>query len=393
MSNRLGRQWVWGLLTGWLLTGAPLLLDAAETAGFTSRKPQWWETERPVLEEEPGTNLYWQDPHLASWETCRLWPPATNGCPPTWYARAEMLALYRADADTYDFATLGPGGPVALSTSDWRSEFSAGVRAVIGRTLGSWYRIEASYFGSHSWDDLAAVRNLDPNDQGGVGNLYSPFSHFGDPAGLLGYDYNEFASIRFSSRLNNGELNLRRRALMRPGRYEASFLIGARYLQIDETFEYTTQSSTPGPGLMTQQLALGTDNSLIGVQVGLLSQFLMQPKCWIDFEMKGGIYANEAGLDRTYSVSVAGRQPLQVRGVDERDRTSFVGDLSLQFNYQFAPSWTFFAGYNALWVTGVATGPRNFLADAMTLELGPTIVDHGGELVYHGPHIGLVFTH
>jgi hypothetical protein len=388
MTNRLAHRWVWGLLGAGLLAGSFLSLDAAETAGYTSRKPQWWETERPALEEEPGTNLYWQDPHLASWETCRLWPPATNGCPPAWYARAEMLALFRDDPDNLAFATLGPGGPVALSTSDWRSDFSAGVRVVVGKTLGSWYRIEASYFGSHAWDDLAAVRNLDPNDQGGFGNLYSPFSGFGDPDGLPGYDYNEFASIRFSSRLNNGELNLRRRALMRPGSYEASFLLGARYLQIDESFAYETQSATPGPGITTNQLALEADNRLIGVQVGLLSQFLMQPKCWIDFEMKGGIFANEATLDRTY-----GGPAGQFTGEDERDRTSFVGDLSLQFNYQFAPSWTFYAGYNALWVTGVATGARNFLADPVTLELGPTIVDHAGELVYHGPNIGLVFTH
>ena len=60
-----------------------------------------------------------------------------------------------------------------------------------------------------------------------------------------GFDYNNFASIRFSSELNNGELNLRRRVLMRPGCYEASFLVGGRYLQIGEEFGYLTQSSTP----------------------------------------------------------------------------------------------------------------------------------------------------
>ena len=38
---------------------------------------------------------------------------------------------------------------------------------------------------------------------------------------------------------------------------------------------------------------------MFGVQVGMFSQFLMQPKCWIDFEMKGGIFTNRA-IARTH---------------------------------------------------------------------------------------------
>jgi len=237
------------------------------------------------------------------------------------------------------------------------------------------------------------VRNQDANDQGGTGNLYSPFSSFGASAGVVGLDYNNFASLRFSSTLNNGEVNLRRRVLMRPGSYEASFLVGGRYLNIGEEFEYLTQSSVPGPGTTTNQVALETDNSMIGVQVGLLSQFLVQPKCWVDFEMKGGIFANQVSLDRTYTVATDQGGTVVYAGEDERDRTSFVGDLSLQVNYQFAPSWTFFAGYNAIWVTGIALGAENFSNDTGMLTLGPTQVDHSGDAVYHGPNIGLVFTH
>jgi hypothetical protein len=392
MNRHCGRQ-VWGFLviaSVVTLVAPTVRLLAAETFGYTSRKPQLWETERPVLEEEPGTNLYWHDPHLASWEACRIWPPATNGCMPAWYARAEMLALFRDVNAEFDFATLGPSGPAALSTSDFRADFSPGIRAVVGKTLGNWYRLEVSYFGSYSWDDVTAIRNLDTNDQGGTGDLYSPFSAFGDPDGAVGFDYNNFASIRFSSELNNGELNLRRRVLMRPGCYEASFLVGGRYLQIDEEFEYLTQSSTPGPGVSTNRMNVDTENRMTGVQVGMLSQFLVQPKCWIDFEMKGGIFTNRTSLDRTYSIPAAGG-PGSLS--DERDRTSFVGDLSLQFNYQFTPAWTFYAGYNSLWVTGIAIAAQNFEASVPTLTLGPTIVNHSADAVYHGPNIGLVFTH
>jgi hypothetical protein len=98
-------------------------------------------------------------------------------------------------------------------------------------------------------------------------------------------------------------------------------------------------------------------------------------------------------MDRVFLTSVAGGAAAAFAGQDERDRTSFVGDLSLQFNYQFARSWTFYAGYNAMWVTGIATGAENFIPDVATLVLGPTIVDHSQDAVFHGPNIGLVFTH
>ncbi|MFO7907754.1 MAG: BBP7 family outer membrane beta-barrel protein [Pirellulaceae bacterium] len=365
---------------------------AAETFGYVSRKPQRYETQGPSLEQEPGVNLYWHDPYLSSKESCRVWPAASNGYAPSWYGKTDMLALFREPKDDFIMTKLGPGGSNILGTRDFESEFDAGVRALLGMTCGDWYRLEVSYFGSYSWDDSAAVRNFDDNDQGGTGNLFSPFSDFGRPSGVVGLDYNNFASIRFNSRMHNGEFNVRRRVLMRPGSYEASFLVGGRYLDIEERFDYLTQSTLPTPGGTSNSLSIGTSNQLIGAQIGLLSQFLMQPRCWVDFEMKGGIFQNDADLGRAYVV-VDGEGTTQATGRDSVDRTSFVGDLSLQFNYQFASCWTFYAGYNAMWVTGVALSGDNFEQDTSTLLLGPTDVDHSGQILYHGPNIGLVLAY
>lgn len=385
------RGWAVFMLVAVLMTDVPAW--AAETFAYASQKPQRWETKGPPLEEEPGTNLYWHDPFLGSTENCRSWPPATNGYQPSWYGTAEMLALFREPKSDYVMATLGPAGGVILGTRSFRSEFDTGVRAVIGKTLGDWYRIEASYFGSYAWDAMAAVRNTDENELGGSGNLFSPFSDFGRPEGVVGLDYNNFASLRFDSTLHNGEFNLRRRVLMRPGSYEGSFLVGVRYMDIDESFDYLTQSTTPGPSVNTNAVAIGTGNQLIGAQLGLLAQFLMQPGCWVDLETKGGIFQNHATLYRTYAVDVGDAGLTTASGGDSIDRTSFVGDLSLQFNYQFAPCWTFFAGYKAIWVTGLALGADNFDDNTSTLLLGPTEIDHGGQIVYHGPNLGLVLTY
>ncbi len=379
-----------------LLSAAVSSVCADETFGYTARKPQLWETPRPVLETEPGTNLYWQDPYLGSWEMCRWWMPAVNGCPPNWYARAEVLPLFRNPKQGFAFATVGADGPVALSTSDFRSEFDAGMRLTLGKPLGDWYRLEFTFMGGHEWNDAVGIRNQDLNDLGSDGNLFSPFSGFGDPTavpqGVEGLDYNEFVGLQFSSRFNSGELNLRRRILMRPGAYEASFLVGGRYMAISEQFGYLSESIEPGPGLTSNEVAIRTNNEMIGFQIGLLSQFLVQPKHWVDFEMKGGIFQNHASLDRTYTTTNGNGVSDAYPGADELDRTSFVGELSLQWNYQFAPSWTLYLGYNALWVTGLALGSDNFESDVDVLELGPTLMQHSGEMVYHGPNFGLVFS-
>jgi hypothetical protein len=343
------------------------------------------------LEEEPGNNLYWHDPLLGHWEMCRAWSPASAGCPPSWYVRSDMLALYRDTTYTVPFATLGPVGPTALSTANFDAEFQAGVRATLGKSLGDWYRMEVTYFGSHSWDDTAAVRNTDDNAVGTIGNLYSPFSAFGNPDGIDGLDYNDFVSIGFESRLNSGEVNLRRRVLMRPGCYETSFIIGGRYLDIREEFAYSSRTTNPGPLPLQTDVGIVTHNKLIGMQIGLLGQFLIQPRCWVDCEVKGGIFQNSASLNRTFTVSEIAGIVASIPGNDQRDRTSFAGELSLQWHYQFAPSWTVYAGYHALWVTGVALGQGNFEADRSILALGPTSVRHNSDIVYHGPTFGCVF--
>jgi hypothetical protein len=360
-------------------------VSADETFGYTSRKPQLWETPRPVLEEEPGTNLYWQDPYLGSWEMCRWWMPGVNGCPPSWYARADVIPLFRDTNNTYPFATLGAGGPVALSTADFRSEFDAGLRATIGKPLGDWYRLEFTFLGAHEWDDQVGVRDSN-------GELFSPFSDFGNSAAPPpDVDNNQFVGLSFSSRLNSGEVNLRRRILMRPGKYEASFLVGGRYMEIGEQFEYFSDTGTPtAPGTIND-VAIRTNNEMIGFQVGLLSQFLVQPKYWVDFEMKGGIYQNRASLNRSYTFDDQATVTT-FSGSDELDRTSFVGELSLQWNYHFAPSWTLYLGYNAMWVTGVALGADNFDDNLHVLIDGPTLMRHSGEVVYHGPNFGIVFS-
>jgi hypothetical protein len=276
-----------------------------------------------------------------------------------------------------------------LSADDLSDEFEAGAHLVVGRSLGAWYRVEAVYWGGYASSDSAAVRNFDENEFGGVGNLFSVLSDFGNPP-IVGLDYNDLVRIDYTSRLQGGELNVRRRMTKCASPLEVSFLVGARYMRIEESFDYRTESAEPPVLGSINQVGVQTDNDMFGAQVGLLSQWLAGPRCWIDFELKGGIFNNLATLDSDYRNTDENGATSVVLGSDEATKTAWMLELSLMLNHQFTRHLTFRVGYYAMWLSGVALGPDNLTANADVFGLGPVLVDDAGRAVFHGPGIGLV---
>ncbi len=378
----------------------------------------------PRLEEFGGWSLFWHDPCKTPTfclDNERYFHTAEG---PRVYATVDFLPLFRDESgstvyqaqafreveeirDADDVVTdtiITYRREAVLTSGDLDGGFEPGVRALFGVSLGDWYRLEGSYFGSYSWSDSATVR-YDARD--GTGNLLSPFSNFGDPEGVLsldpvpdgtfqgveGLDFNNRASISWSSQLDNYELNLRRRVCMQPSRYvaaEMSVLLGLRYMQLRETLDYETASALPNPDTENTQNVV-VDNDLFGPQIGALAQFLVHNRAWIDWGIRGAIL-----FDRTESRVAANVHsdgvPVAAAFSGTEDATAFLGDLSLKFNYQFAPSGTVHIGYNALWLTGVALATENFVSDINTLvNDGPGAVDHDGDVVFHGPTIGITW--
>jgi hypothetical protein len=343
------------------------------------------------LERPYAPGLYWIGPESHLRPPCPQlyeylpghFQPVYGGQLPRWYVSAEYLALFRDEDKSVPFASLGPDpNSIVLSTSDFNAEFQSGVRATIGRQMSDHIRLEGTYFGSYTWSDQASVNNLDPNALAGVGNLFSPFTGFGNPADPA-VDYNSVAVIDYSSRLNNAEINLRHRLLMPPSNFEVSALLGVRYMNIDESFGYLTSTSVGD----INEMSVDANNDLIGVQMGLLGQFLFTPWTWVDWEMKGAIANNSASQNTVY----VDNQGSQFVGGRDENSTSFIGETSVILNYQVRPSITFRVGYQALWVTGLALADQNFQTNLATLTLGPAQLKHDADMVYHGFNIGLVF--
>jgi hypothetical protein len=353
----------------------------------------------------PFRNLFWCNPvgeeiiDPCDRTGCRS---CVSASPPLFYASAELLVLARDQNDDVLFQTLGPGGPAALESGEFNTEFDAGMRLTLGTTLTDLYRVEGTYSGSYEWQTLQAVRDQTPNSQGGLGNLFSPFSNFGNPVGFIGTDFNEFAAIEFEGKFSSAEVNLRRRVIIPTecwprGSYHCtstSFLLGVRYLKLEEQLRYSTSSSIPAGGSVNDA-NVATDNDMIGLQIGMLSQFMSRRgRGWVDFEIKGGVYQNEANLVSSFTnADRLGNVIVDFADDDARDRTAFMGELSLNYNYPVTERGTFRIGYNAMWLTGVALAPQNLSSNLNILAQGPAQVDHGGEVVFHGPSAGMVWAY
>lgn len=408
----LGLGWaliVWGMV-GWVTPGFADNCGCGSGCVDVGSCPAPY----PVLETFGGQSLFWHDPcgggYIDRDRNCLL----HNSTPPLWYASAEFLPLLRNQRGSQPFQAVATRNLVevvrneagdivdeifsysreaVLGTNDFDKNFEPGFRVTLGRALGDWYRIEGSYFGTHQWSDQAQVRYTAPIGGGVDGNMLSPLSNFGNPGGVPGLftltedewnpqpglDFNTMADIRFRSRLDNAELNLRRRvrtAIDPQVRAETSCLVGLRYTDIGESLAYKDSN---------HDVSVRTNNSMFGIQIGALSQFLVVDRGWIDFEIKGVMFFNNASNQIESSV-----QSFPAITNAQADRTAFMGDLSLMFNYQIAPAWTFQLGYNAIWLNGVALASENFLVDVNTLVSGPGALDASGRVVYHGPTIGMV---
>jgi hypothetical protein len=307
------------------------------------------------------------------------------------------------DEPEYIWQWAGDDVTNVLGTQHLHFGFQGGGRALVGRTLGQCHAIEVSYFDLTDWSEMAAVRDdtvfvEDVDRVTGAettfpASLFSPFSDFGDPP-IEGLDYNYLATISYTSSLNNLEWNLRRWILTDPSRLQASVLVGGRYMDLDESFFYYTESAVPAdpaPGGATNAVTTDTDNSLFGVQIGAMFEFYVDPGWWIDCEIKGAFFNNQASQNTTFvHDGVAAYQGTHVWGRED-DISAYALDLKLTATVLVTPRLAVRGGYQALWLDGLVLASENMSQNVDVLVGGPASMVQNGKVVYHGPHLGASF--
>jgi len=307
-------------------------------------------------------------------------------CAPRWFdVHAEWMYLQRDQISRrVDFTSDGILGPIVLSTDDLSFHEQSGFRATAAFLVGPSTALEATYFGTFNWASSQEVQDPD-------GNLYSVFSDFGSLPfdGFLETDASFFQQIEYSSDLDNGELNLRRRWVSANCVLHGSWLAGVRYLRLTEDFRYVTMAVRDDVEGDLDYL-VSTTNNLIGFQLGTDLFVCLSPRLKVGVEVEAGVYGNRAKQE-TGAQFTTGPGTLQEEVTDSD--AAFLGEAGFLVLFRVTPRMTLRAGYQLLYLNGVALAPENFNDQPPFLD-GPRtpLLNHNGEAFYLGGTAGFEWT-
>lgn len=338
---------------------------------------------------------------LIGWVLNGMAPYREGGiCAPRWYdITLDAMFLSRDDTGRrVPIASEGINGNIVLSTDDLGFQEEVGFRFTGATQVSVGLIAEFTYFGLFNWADQA-------REERAVGDLFSVYTDFGTNPfnGTDQTDFSTFQEITYSSRIDNFELNFRRRWSAPNCTYQGSWLAGVRYIYLLEDFEY---NSSGGDDLATPAVELGgrqetdvsTRNSMTGFQIGADLWTPIVPGITVGGEVKAGVFGNYAN-QQTQVLTVAPIPVGETRLFEEAsiNDIAFAGEARLEAIYRTGPNWTLRAGYTFFVLDGVALASENLNQAAPPNLTGVGVIprqaakNDNGSAFYHGGHFGLEY--
>ena len=362
-----------------------------------------------------------------------------------WFSSFEVVAMNRPNTESLIIAVdVSTGSGVAgtiqdLNAIDAGFTYEVGTRMAIGRNLGRDlanrdHTIEFSFLGLFDYTGRASIIRSVPTAATGINSLLgSKESENGqalEGGGFFtvvpvpGFDLASTQSLLYESDFNSFELNyrigarpVRDRLVMQPdGRWVKhatpsnikSMFAGLRYVRINDLFTYTStgiqevEPTLPPTDLLptTGLYTVGTDNDLVGIQVG--GDWTDKHTDWI-----WGIRGKLGGLlnfaDRNSHVATdiltvtppasqnepaTATREMSNRQQALRDETlAFLGEAGIFGAYYLRPNTSLRASYDLIYINGVATAVQN-----MALTPAFPRFELTGDATYHGLSLGLEMT-
>ncbi|MFM8497049.1 MAG: BBP7 family outer membrane beta-barrel protein [Planctomycetia bacterium] len=299
--------------------------------------------------------------------------------PPAWrsYAVTEALVMGRDNqaSDQPLVSEVGAPDNVLLATPDLQFPFGGGLRVFAGSRVPDTYGWEIGYFGLYGQSASASASTS------GTTFLEAP--------GPLGYDLTsaaQNATITWNSTITSAEANVFRTATDRArsgdGWWTVDWLAGFRYIGVEETAALDILSCGDVGPLVPYRV--GTSNNLFGGQIGTRAR-LDRERWAFEGWAKAGLLGNAQTLRQPAVVDWLGYEQRPAASTSGSE-TSFVGDLNLSAIYRLSDVWGIRAGYNTIWIGGVALAPDQF-----TFGMdGPRDTIAGGSGIFlHGVNIGI----
>jgi hypothetical protein len=294
----------------------------------------------------------------------KIWNECFHQCgsQPLWSVYAGTVILRR---DSPDVAAPFGLGALGLDAPAFHVGTRAGVDIDLRRRLGECHELQFRYFGVDGWSDQQAASG----------------------ATLL-TNWDTFAG--YSTRLHSTELNCRSK-----WNDSVTLLGGFRWVELHEQVDYRVDTVTTIPGIIFPFPFLPpippisipadyaqearTQNHMYGFQIG--TDVLLWDRggpLTVNTDLKTGVYSNLAKNKGSLET------PLGDTVADGRTHhTAFLGELGINAGYKLTRSLALRAGYQLLWVEGVALVNEN---QFNALVAGD--VDTGGSPFYHGAIVG-----
>lgn len=286
---------------------------------------------------------------------------------PTWTVRAGTMYLNRERPRSQTLVT-DAGSNDVMNMREFDFKFEPGITLQAIRQTRYGWDVEIDFSMVDWWESSRTVTGTDMEATGGWGA-----NGFGGGREVVG---------RYGSSLYNTEINFRRQT-----QGAITPFVGFRWIELHEDFtlDMTQVGGLYSPGIVT---ATNTDNHMYGMQLGADMLVLDRGRFQIETLVKAGIFGN---LTDQYSYSTNDGIGVVATAGSRKSHTAFAGDLKFTGHFQATECMAIRAGYQLLWIEGVALAPEQF--DNTDLTGGTATVDVGGSPFYHGAFVALEITH
>ncbi len=334
---------------------------------------------------------------------------------PRWTVSAEAIVLGRIGGVNQTLVERVPGtvpffnppydtstapGIEAFNSNQFPQGFSAGPKISVTYRGDSGYGVELSYFNIF---DQSASKTIGPDNPADWLVMKAP--------GLFwqtqDFPYQGMA-WRAATNLYNAEANGRLDITSR-----VTLLAGVRWLQLNDDLEGTlTPADRSQPtwkqtypyytynlsqvGLLPLDLPAGnyppfwntsTTNNLYGVQIGADVKVLEFDRFSLGGVIKIGLFDNYA--EQSTGVSLKKQvQPSQAT----TNHAAFVSEAGLQLKYQLTKGLALKAGYEVLWLDGVALAPGQIQETLTLANVRALGVNCGSSVLFQGATAGLEYS-
>ncbi|MGA2797418.1 MAG: BBP7 family outer membrane beta-barrel protein [Thermoguttaceae bacterium] len=287
---------------------------------------------------------------------------------PRWTASADFIILDRVgsvDQTLVEEVPIGATAPPSiplLNANAFRQGFHGGPRLDLIRHGDCCYDLELMYFQIDGWDSGRTV-------------LDSRSLQFSAPGGFIFPNFGADMEWDYASKLYNAEINVQWNPCCR-----VTMLAGFRWVELRENLEGALAPSTLEPFWNTN-----TKNNLYGFQIGADGK-IWDCGCFsVDGLVKAGIFGNHA----EQLTAANDGTTMGVFGAST-NHTAFLGEVGLQCKYQVTCSLTLRAGYEAIWLQGVALAPGQIQeTNVNTNEIG---INSNSGVFYHGATAGFEYS-